>query len=208
MGNAITPKTDQYAFALIVAEIVSKRIVREGKTLGAICAIDIQKPLGREHFPENTEEQVIAAVQKATAKEPSERYDKVADFVSALEIKEPEKVDRLASIIERKTVGVSPTMTLPSGKEVLSKISSKKSKNVKSYAEPFTASQKRKPFLLYATIFSAFFLVIALSLFFALKKEKKEEIADSYPLCQMAGSWQVPQTQRPLFLLLKENQPF
>lgn len=192
LGGAITPKTDQYAFALIVAEIVSKRVMREGKTLGEICAADIQKPLGRECFPENTGEQVIAALQKATAKEPSERYATVSDFVSALEIKEPERADKLAVVIERKTNRILPTIVLESGKEVLSQLSSKKSRIVKSSANLSPSSQKRKPILLYAIIFSVVFLIVALSLIFILKKAKEKKIKNDYPLCQLAGEWQVP----------------
>ena len=38
LSKQVSPRTDQYAFALIVAEIISKKSLREGKTLGEIVA--------------------------------------------------------------------------------------------------------------------------------------------------------------------------
>ncbi|MCX7830362.1 MAG: serine/threonine-protein kinase, partial [Acidobacteria bacterium] len=196
LGGKISPKTDQYSFALIVAEIVSGKILREGKTLGEICASDIQKPLDKNRLPENVSENIATAIQKATSKEPDLRYATVSDFVSALEIKEPEKPDKLTLIVQRTTIGVSPTITPQFSKDILSQLSSKKSKTVSSSPStpiPPLSANKPKPIFLYgAIVFAVFLAVLATILFVFKKSNKKEYDKKEYLICQKTGEWQVP----------------
>lgn len=192
LGGKISPKTDQYSFALIVAEILSGKILREGKTLGEICASDIQKPLCQEIFPEKTNPITVKAIQKATSKDPDERFETVSDFVAALEIREPEKPEKLISIIERKTVGVSPTIIPQFNKDVLSQLSSKKSKTMKSPAKTAQPTLKKKQILPYIALFSGLLILAGLFAYFVFKKGSKEEAIPNYPICQKIGDWQVP----------------
>jgi serine/threonine-protein kinase len=80
------PWTDQYAFALLVAEMLTGRKVRQDVTLAQIVTTEIARPLPAERVasakpPPN----VVAALQRATQPDPAQRFADVEDFVRALE---------------------------------------------------------------------------------------------------------------------------
>ncbi len=197
LGGKISPRTDQYAFALIVAEILSGKAVREGKTLGEICATEIQASLKAERLPESAPESVRDAIRKATEKDPEQRFGKVSDFVSALGLKAPEKSEKLVSIIQRETAGCSPTITPIPSKAVISKLTpgkvSKKTK-VSEEKEPSPPEKKKKGWLKYAVLGTAAFAVLGMSwlLFFNKPKKSSEPEKKELAVCEKTGEWSIP----------------
>lgn len=81
----VGPWTDQYAFALIVAEMVTGRAIRAGKTLGEICGASIRQPFSLEdpQVP-GVPQAVRDAVYRATQPEPGDRFASVVEFVSTM----------------------------------------------------------------------------------------------------------------------------
>lgn len=197
LGGKISPRTDQYAFALIVAEILSGKAVREGKTLGEICATEIQSSLKVERLPESLPGCVKEAIQRATEKEPEKRFEKVSGFVSALELKEPERTEKLISIIERETVGCSPTITPIPSKAVISKLTpgkgSKRTK-VSEKKEPPPPEKKKSGWLKFILLGGAVLAALGLSWFLFFNKPEKENAPGKkeLPICEKTGEWSVP----------------
>jgi predicted Ser/Thr protein kinase len=101
LGRDIGTHTDQYALALIVAELLSGRPVRAGKTLGEILREAIAGALGPEQLPAGVPEGLRAALARATQPEPGARFPDVAAFLVALELPAPEEgSSRLAAIAQ------------------------------------------------------------------------------------------------------------
>lgn len=89
LQKGMGPHTDQYALALIVAEIVLGQQVRGGMTLGEICSVEISRPVvlsmeGRPDVPEA----VRVAISRATDPNPNNRFPDVFAFMRALGIGE------------------------------------------------------------------------------------------------------------------------
>jgi serine/threonine protein kinase/WD40 repeat protein len=81
----VGPWTDQYALALMVAEMVSGKIVRAGLTLGEICGSAINKPFSVDGLQVPAIPPAIRdAVLKATQPDPRDRFASVGDFASAM----------------------------------------------------------------------------------------------------------------------------
>lgn len=198
LGGKISPRTDQYAFALIVAEILSGKAVREGKTLGEICATEIQSSLKVERLPESVPGCVKEAIKKATEKEPEKRFEKVSGFVSALELKEPERTEKLISIIERETVGCSPTITPIPSKAVISKLTpgkgSKRTKVSEKKEELSSPDKKKSGWLKFILLGGAALAVLGISWFLFFNKSKKSgEPEKKEPAgCEKTGEWSIP----------------
>jgi len=197
LGGKISGKTDQYSLALIVAETMSGRPVREGKTLGEICASDIQSSLKEERLPESAPESVKAAIKRATEKEPDRRFGTVSDFISALGLEAPEKQEKLVSLIQRETVGCSPTITPMPSDAVISKLTPgkvpKKTK-VSEKKEPSRQEKKKKGWLKYAVLGSAALAVLGMTwfLFFDKSKKSAEPEKKKQAVCEKTGEWAVP----------------
>jgi serine/threonine protein kinase/WD40 repeat protein len=99
LGRDIGTHTDQYALALIVAELLQGRAVRAGKTLVEILGEAISRPLSLEQLPEGVPETLRAALQRATQPEPRERFESVLAFTQALDLP-PGEDDRLATMVQ------------------------------------------------------------------------------------------------------------
>jgi eukaryotic-like serine/threonine-protein kinase len=197
LSGKISAKTDQYAFALIAAEILSGKPVREGKTLGEICASDIQSSLKEDALPDSTPDTVKAAIKKATSKDPENRYEKVSKFVLKLGLKEPEKTEKLISIIQRETMGCSPTITPVPSKAVISKLSQKDSKKTKvSEKKPEPAKKSNSIFKYVLPAIAAVFILALITFMFFKKSKKTEEPHKELPVCEKAGEWPVPPDSR------------
>lgn len=192
LGGKILPQTDQYALALIVAEIISGKILREGKTLGEIISKDFQQAIGSEIFPSSTSEAISFALYKATSKEPLQRYETISDFVLALNLQPSSNTRNLVNLIERKIVGVSPTLTPQSSKEILSQLSAKKTEKTKVAAQPEKSPQKKKPLLIFVYFLFPLIVISLFSYFLFFKINKEDEKAKDFSLCEKTGEWKVP----------------
>ena len=85
LGQEVGPFTDQYALALIVAELSSGRAVRAGKTFGEICAKDIHRPLPEQVLLDTSAPaEVMNALRRATLPDPKDRFPDIARFMAAL----------------------------------------------------------------------------------------------------------------------------
>lgn len=80
------PWTDQYAFALLVAEMMTGRKMRQDVGLAQIVTVEIARPLPAERVASaKPPAHVVAALQRATQPDPADRFADVEDFVRALE---------------------------------------------------------------------------------------------------------------------------
>jgi serine/threonine-protein kinase len=95
-GEPVSPATDQYALALMVAEMLIGRPVRAGKTLMQILADDVRRPLDPGQFEGFTSAAIGRALQRATQPDPAARFPDVASFVAALELTAPDRAGLLA----------------------------------------------------------------------------------------------------------------
>jgi len=78
----VGPYTDQYAMALIIAEIAVGRPVRENKSFGEIIQREIAQPLSVESAGLSRE--IADALKRATQPAPADRFPNVLSFVKAL----------------------------------------------------------------------------------------------------------------------------
>jgi serine/threonine protein kinase len=190
LSKQVSPRTDQYAFALIVAEIISKKSLREGKTLGEIVAKDINFPVGRTSLPEDTPENIISAIQKATATQPEDRFESVSKFVEELKLKEPLNLDTMKNIILRETSGYSPTISTPSGSEVISQLSRESKKTKETVKSEKLKKSNFKKFFVPAAVVLILGLLLT-SIFFLSKKKKEIQENQSTPF-EKTGEWEAP----------------
>jgi serine/threonine protein kinase len=85
-GTGIGPYTDQYAFALIVAELLTGRKMRQEKTIGEIVTVEVSRPLPAERLAgAGLPAHVIDALARATEPEPAARFPDVGAFLRALQ---------------------------------------------------------------------------------------------------------------------------
>jgi len=113
----VGPATDQYAMALVVAEMVTGHAVRAGKSLGEICSVEIRHPLplvwpGRPDLGEG----MRSALHRATQPDPAARFPDVRSFVEALGLPPPgEPTGRLAEAaregVAEGTLEITPPAT-------------------------------------------------------------------------------------------------
>ncbi len=81
----VSPQSDQYALALVVAELAAGKAVRAGKSFSEICATEVSRPLRDDWAPELLPGGPLRdALRKATDPDPSRRFQDVSAFVAAL----------------------------------------------------------------------------------------------------------------------------
>jgi serine/threonine protein kinase len=84
-ASGIGPHTDQYAFALITAEMLTGRKMRQGLTIGQIVTSEVSRPLPAERLAGiELPRHVPAALARATQPAPGDRFPDVGAFVEAL----------------------------------------------------------------------------------------------------------------------------
>jgi len=80
------PPTDQYALALVVAELLTGRKVRQGMEPVEIATREVQRPLPADRLAGTAlPEHVVRALVRATEPMPQDRFPDIATFVEALE---------------------------------------------------------------------------------------------------------------------------
>lgn len=110
LKNEITPRVDQYALALIVSEIILKKPLRANMSISQIIMKEIKSPVSKEKFLDICEEKA-KAIEKATSIEPENRFNKVLDFIEALNLKEKDE-GKLLKVVLNETIRRSQTQTL------------------------------------------------------------------------------------------------
>ncbi len=85
LDDEVGPATDQYALALVVAELLTGNAVRAGKTLARIISDEIQRPVvvaveSLHDMPSGFSD----VLQRATMPEAGDRFPDVTSFVAAL----------------------------------------------------------------------------------------------------------------------------
>lgn len=85
LNENIGPHTDQYALALIVAEMLSGEVVRGSKNIGEILYTEVHKPIRFEDaLYDKIPEEVQGVLVKATMPNPSNRFPDIQAFGTAL----------------------------------------------------------------------------------------------------------------------------
>lgn len=84
-GREVGPKADQYALALIVAELLTGRKVRQDKSLAEIVTVEVSRPLPDHRLAScNPPPHVRDALIRATQPDPHKRFADVTEFSVAL----------------------------------------------------------------------------------------------------------------------------
>lgn len=85
LNKNIGPHTDQYALALIIAEILSGKAVRSGKNIGEILYTEVHKALRLEEAAfKKISGEIKKTLIKATTPDPSKRFPDIGSFGSAI----------------------------------------------------------------------------------------------------------------------------
>jgi hypothetical protein len=112
-AEPVSPATDQYSLALLVAEMLRGQPVRQGRTYTDIVTRAAQEPLPRDAMPEHLEPAMYAALARATQPRPDERFENIDAFCTALRLPLADRADMVVSIDDGSstaplTVVVSP----------------------------------------------------------------------------------------------------
>ncbi len=100
LGTGVGAFTDQYALALVVAELLSGRPVRTGKTLGQIVGTEIRHSLDLARLPADLPPALGAALCRATEPDPQARFPDIQAFLAGLDLPEVAGADeRLADAL-------------------------------------------------------------------------------------------------------------
>jgi serine/threonine-protein kinase len=85
-GEKVTPRTDQYAFGIVLYELATGQLPFDGETPIAVAIKHITSPipLPRETNP-NVPQAVQNVILKATAKDSSDRFESMADLGNAFQ---------------------------------------------------------------------------------------------------------------------------
>lgn len=175
LSTKVSPKTDLYSFALIVAEIVLGKPVREGKSFYEIISKDIREPLRRDIFPHGTNEDIIKGLEKATQPEEEKRQESVSEFVNDLNLNGTASLEKLREIISSHKVSFSPTLV--TSQKILSQLSKKRSLQISSKLEI-----PKKKFSFLKLTFALLFAFIALFSFLLIKKSYVERGFNQFSL--------------------------
>jgi len=104
-NKGVGPAVDQYALACIVAEMLTGEVLFAGETPPEVMTKHVlEEPPLPETWPEDMPERVEEVLRKALAKEPGERYEDVAAFVSALGEEQKEKGKAGKEVSEKRSV--------------------------------------------------------------------------------------------------------
>ncbi len=108
----VSPQSDQYALALVVAEMAAGKAVRAGKSFSEICATEASRPLSDDWAPERLPPGPLRdALRRGTDPDPMRRYADISSFISALGlIASARSSSRLASAA--RTSAAIPTIAL------------------------------------------------------------------------------------------------
>ncbi|HPR64371.1 MAG TPA: protein kinase [Thermoanaerobaculia bacterium] len=114
MGGEVGPATDQYALALITAEMLTGKALRAGKTLGEIISREFTTPLpletlSKEDLPPGAGE----ALRRATQPDPSLRFEDVTSYMRAFCAEHVSAGEGATSVVRRDTEA-TPTISVPS----------------------------------------------------------------------------------------------
>ena len=87
LNGLAAPHMDQYALALVVAELLVGETVRAGRTVPQILGEDLRVAIPAAFFPAGFDAGRAAALRRATSPEPAERFPDLDAFVEALAIR-------------------------------------------------------------------------------------------------------------------------
>jgi len=112
-GYPVTLATDQYALALIVAEMLRGRPLRSGRTFSEISLEGLARaPVGiTAELPAGTSDQVVQAIGRALAVDPDERHASVDAFARALGLDAVSDASSAATQPAPRAVAVPPGAT-------------------------------------------------------------------------------------------------
>ena len=81
----ISPATDQYALACVLVEMLTGKVLYNGRTPPAIMAKHFQPPPLPNIWPSDVPAGLTIVLQRALAQSPEDRYPRMTDFVRGLE---------------------------------------------------------------------------------------------------------------------------
>ncbi len=84
LGESVVPATDQYAMALIAAELLTGRVVRQGQSITQILRQAMQQALPDDVLGSGLSAEARAALQRATRADPAQRFATVSALVAEL----------------------------------------------------------------------------------------------------------------------------
>jgi serine/threonine-protein kinase len=106
LNKDLGPHTDQYALALITAELYTGKKVRQGHTVAQIVMQDVQRPLSEDLFlGTDVPPAARAALIRATQPQPAERFPDVGAFARALAGGD---VPSVAAAVPATVAGIAP----------------------------------------------------------------------------------------------------
>jgi len=85
LNKNVGPHTDQYALALIIAEMISGEVIRSGKNIGEILYSEVHKPIQLEDsILKKIPKELGQPLVKATTPKPAERFPGIDSFGAAI----------------------------------------------------------------------------------------------------------------------------
>ncbi len=108
-AGAVSAATDQYALALIVAELLIGEPWRLGLSISRIASEEILFPLDVARLPEGIGAALSAALVRATQPRPADRFPSIADFVAACALPVDAELTELLEAFEEPATTVRIT---------------------------------------------------------------------------------------------------
>ena len=90
-GESVSAATDQYSYALLLAELLRGMPVRQGRSLTDILLRDSQAPLPRDALPGGIAAPLLAALARATEPQPAQRFASIGELLANLQLPAAER---------------------------------------------------------------------------------------------------------------------
>jgi serine/threonine-protein kinase len=85
-GQEANPASDQYALACVVTELLTGKVLFDGKTPPAVMASHFKPPIWPTAWPEGIPARIAIALAKALSRNPLERYSSATEFLAGLRV--------------------------------------------------------------------------------------------------------------------------
>lgn len=120
-GEGVSAATDQYSYALLLAELLRGVPVRQGRSLTDILLRDSLAPLPADALPEGIAPPLRAALARATEPQPAQRFASIGELLAALPLPAAER-EPFAQLIDdgSSTLPLTVVVSPPADRQGLS----------------------------------------------------------------------------------------